>query len=159
MNKIFISVFCIGYLPYAPGTFGSLAGIIVGLILEKIGGFPFLITSIPIIFFLGWGASYLYIHKKKCDHDPQEIVIDELLGQLVSYTPFSFFIWWFDDKSHNPALYNWLIAFVLFRVFDIWKPWPISWADKKESALGVMLDDLFAGITSASLICGFLLIL
>lgn len=68
-------------------------------------------------------------------HDPAGIVWDEIVGYLVTMIA-------------APAGWKWIIiGFILFRIFDIWKPWPVNWADKKlEGGLGIMLDDVIAGI-------------
>ena len=159
MNKILVSVFFIGFLPFAPGTFGSLAGLILGLLLQVSGGFPLFITSTLLIFLIGWYSSINYILTKKNQHDPQEIVIDEVVGQLLSCTPISFYIWVSNSESVYSTFYNWLIAFILFRAFDIFKPWPVNWADKINSGLGVMLDDIVAGVYSALLLCAIILLI
>ena len=159
MNKIIVSGFYVGFLPLAPGTFGSLLAILIGLGIELSGGFLFLLTTIIFLFFLGWKASYQYILKNPNRHDPQEIVIDEVVGQLVAYAPISFCAWFLNLEGINSTVVDWLIAFVLFRAFDIFKPWPINWADKMDSAFGVMLDDLLAGLFSAIIITGLILTL
>ncbi len=157
MHKAVVSVAYIGFLPYAPGTFGSLAGVILGLVIQMLGGLPLLLISIFIIFIVGWYSSHCYILAKKVPKDPQEIVIDEVSGQLLSYLPISIYLWWFNYDSFHSTLFDWSLAFILFRFFDILKPWPISWADNIDTALGVMLDDLIAGFYSAILIGGIIL--
>ena len=158
MNKFFVSVCYIGLLPFAPGTFGSLAGVVLGLTIEFWLGFPALLIAAVTLFLFGWIGTQNYISKNKKKHDPQEIVIDEVVGQLVSFLPISFYIWYNNSDELNSGFYNWLLAFLLFRLFDIYKPWPVSWADKLTSSLGVMLDDLLAGFCSALFIFGFILI-
>ena len=152
MNKIFVSVLYIGFLPIAPGTFGSLFGVILGITIQTIGGFPLLIVSILSLFVIGWNSANNYIKKNTIDLDPPEIVIDAVVGQLMSYLPISLFIWFFNQESFHSTFLDWFIAFILFRVFDILKPWPINWADKIDSGLGIMLDDLIAGFYTAILI-------
>ena len=95
MNKIFVTVFYIGLLPRAPGSFGSLAGVIIGLCLQMLGGFFLLIFAITTMFLLGWVFTTRYISKTPTVHDPQEIVIDGVVGQLVSYLPISLYIFFF----------------------------------------------------------------
>jgi phosphatidylglycerophosphatase A len=82
------------------------------------------------------------------DHDPSEIVIDELVGQWIALMPLSFAAWNSDIPIHV-MWPGWIAAFALFRLFDIWKPWIIGWADKRGDALGVMLDDVIAGVFAA----------
>ena len=152
-------MFYIGFLPFAPGTFGSLAGIVLFLLIQTLGGFPLLIFSIILIFVTGCISSHYYILENNHEHDPQEIVIDEVVGQLVSCIPISFNIWWFNSNGFSIFSFDWIIAFAIFRVFDIWKPWPINIADRIKSAFGVMLDDLIAGAYSAIVIYGLILAL
>ena len=82
------------------------------------------------------------------DHDPSEIVIDEVVGQWIALLPLSIASWrmGMDITVMWPG---WIAAFALFRLFDIWKPWIIGFADRRGDALGVMLDDVFAGIFAA----------
>lgn len=157
MHKIFVTVFYIGFSPIAPGTFGSLAGVLLGWLIQNVGGLPLLIGFILIFFIVGWYSSHKYMLTKIDEKDPQEIVIDEVTGQLLSYLPISFYLWWFNLENYYSTLLDWSIAFIIFRLFDILKPWPINWVDQMDSALGVMLDDLFAGLYSAILICGIIL--
>jgi phosphatidylglycerophosphatase A len=84
----------------------------------------------------------------QADHDPSEVVIDEALGQWIALLPV---IWGAAQAGVQPAALwpGWIAAFLLFRVFDIWKPGPVGWADRKEGALGVMLDDVIAGLLAA----------
>ena len=82
------------------------------------------------------------------DHDPSEIVIDEVTGQFIALLPLSYASWMhgIDILAMWPG---WIAAFALFRLFDITKPGPIGWADRRGDALGVMLDDVIAGIFAA----------
>jgi phosphatidylglycerophosphatase A len=82
------------------------------------------------------------------NHDPSEIVIDEVAGQWLAIWAISYPAW-----SHDIAISalwpGWVAAFALFRLFDIWKPGPVGWADRKTGPMGVMLDDVIAGILAA----------
>ena len=101
-----------------------------------------------LVFLLGWWATVAET-KGKEDHDPGEIVIDEVAGQWIALWPLSLGLWMI---SADPAVFpypGWFGGFVLFRLFDILKPWPVSWADRQPTALGVMLDDVLAGILAA----------
>ena len=146
MVKLIVTLFYLGFSPYAPGTIGSLAAILMGYWIQLTGGFPLLMCCVIVFFFLGWALTSQYISQHKECHDPQEIIIDEVVGQWVSYLPVSLYLWSYEVTSFSLVFYSWLIVLILFRVFDIWKPWPVSWADKKNTSLGVMLDDLLAGI-------------
>ncbi len=127
------TVLKIGYLPIAPGTWGSLAATVTWfIIIESISTITFTIV-IVIIFILGVYTSSItegYLTKK----DPSIIVIDEWVGQWIALL--------FLPKS----LMWGLVAFALFRLFDIWKPYPIKTLDKIPSGWGIMLDDVLAGV-------------
>ena len=84
--------------------------------------------------------------------DPSEFVIDEVAGQWIALLPASAGFWHAGLDPWNFPWPAWVGAFVLFRLFDIWKPGPVGWADRIEGPVGVMLDDIFAGI-----IAGFFL--
>ena len=135
-NTIFVSVFGIGFIPIASGTFGSLAGLLIGYILYLIN-FNLFFIIIPLLFILGIIASNTY-QKQTGEKDSSIIVIDEVVGQLIAMIL----------VVDNLTLV--LCSFIIFRIFDIFKPWPASYADKKmDGGLGVMLDDVFAGIYAA----------
>ena len=136
LNTMFVSVFGIGFIPFASGTFGSLAGLIIGYALNLINYNLFFII-IPMLFILGVIASNTY-QKQTGEKDSSVIVIDEVVGQLIAMM----FV------MDNYVLV--FISFIIFRLFDIYKPWPASYADKKMTGgFGVMLDDVFAGIYTA----------
>ena len=138
-STIFVSVFGIGFIPIASGTFGSLAGLLIGYILYLIN-FNLFFIIIPLLFIFGVIASNIY-QKQTGEKDSSVIVIDEVVGQLIAM------IFVVDN------LILVLCSFIIFRIFDIFKPWPASYADKKmDGGLGVMLDDVFAGIYAAILI-------
>ena len=149
MIKLIVTVFYVGFSPYAPGTIGSIVAILIGYWIQFIGGFPLLMSCVITFFFAGWAFTDRYISQTKASHDPQEIVIDEVVGQWISYLPISFYIWKYELTILSFDWFNWVTALILFRIFDIWKPWPVIWADKKNNSLGVMLDDVLAGIYAA----------
>ena len=123
----------LGLAPKAPGTFGTILGLPLYWLFSGLSWPWYLLASLSI-FLVGWWAS----QKAEIDlgrHDAPEVVIDEVAGYLVTMilVPIS--------------LSAMALGFVFFRFFDILKPWPVSWADKKvPGALGVMLDDILAGI-------------
>ncbi|MBT4108499.1 MAG: phosphatidylglycerophosphatase A [Pelagibacterales bacterium] len=136
LNTMFVSVFGIGFIPFASGTFGSLAGLIIGYVLNLIN-YNLLFIIIPMLFILGVIASNTY-QKQTGEKDSSVIVIDEVVGQLIAM------MFVMDDFVLV------FISFIIFRLFDIYKPWPASYADKKMTGgFGVMLDDVFAGIYTA----------
>ncbi len=125
--------FGVGFSPWAPGTFGSLASLPFAFLIMETSGLFGIAIAAAVIFVIGAYAvdNYVLQTGKK---DPGEAVIDEVAGQFLPLlvAPYS--------------IEGWIIAFILFRVFDIWKPWPCNWIDQKLSGgLGVMLDDVAAG--------------
>ncbi|SVD20598.1 uncharacterized protein METZ01_LOCUS373452 [marine metagenome] len=135
--------FGIGLLPIAPGTYGSILGMVLFLILAHLYlPLSWLILFIFILYFISYFAvqSALKIIKKP---DPGEIVIDEVLGMMLVMIV----------VPQDP---KWaLLAFILFRTFDIFKPWPINKVDRKlKNALGVILDDFLAAVYSGIIIVG-----
>lgn len=142
----------VGLIPVAPGTFGSLAALPAAWILHGLGGFPLLLIVTVGLFPLGvWATAKVTAGG---DPDPSEVVIDEVVGQWIALFPLSAGLW---VAGAEPWLFpwpGWVGAFLLFRLFDIWKPGPVGWADRKHSPLGVMLDDVIAGGLAAFLIVG-----
>jgi len=148
MSHLIATFFYVGRLPWAPGTFGSLAALPFAYLLHRYAGFPLFALATLVVFFLGWWATFEDT-KGKENHDPGEIVIDEVAGQWIALWPLSFGLW---HAGVDPAIFpypGWIAGFVLFRLFDILKPWPVSWADRKDTAFGVMFDDVLAGIMAA----------
>ena len=141
------TVFGVGHLRPGPGTWGSLVALPAAWALHMLGGFALLAAATVIVFFLGWWVTQIATRGSE-DHDPSEIVIDEVAGQWVALWAVSW-----PATQHGldiTALWpGWVAAFVLFRVFDITKWGPVGWADRHGTALGVMLDDVIAGILAA----------
>jgi phosphatidylglycerophosphatase A len=129
-----------GLLPKAPGTWGSLAALPFAWILVTLGGWQSLAMATLIVFLVGWWAAARVVAKMTID-DPGFIVIDEVAGQ------------WLVLLLAPPDLLHYLAGFALFRLFDITKPWPVGWADRHiKGGLGVMFDDLLAGLYSLTLL-------
>ncbi len=139
--------FYVGYMRPFSGTWGSAAALPVGYGLHLLGG-PYLVAFGAVLaFFIGWWATSVMIEGQE-DHDPSEVVLDEVAGQWIAILPVLI------GASHAGvdalALWpGWLVAFFGFRFFDILKPGPIGTADARGDALGVMLDDILAGIAAA----------
>lgn len=132
----------VGLLRPAPGTWGSLAGLIAGVLLHMIGGFWLLLLATFAVTALGYWAVLQEVGDSA--DDPSEIVIDEVAGQWVALWPVSFGAWMMG--ANIMALYPGLIAaFLAFRAFDILKPGPVGWADRQHGAFGIMADDVIAG--------------
>jgi len=141
------TVFGVGYLRPAPGTWGSLVALPLGWGLHVLGGFSLLVTATAAIFIIGiWATREMTAGAD--NHDPSEIVIDEVAGQLIALLPLSFSATslGLDITILWPG---WISAFVLFRLFDITKPGLVGWADRRDDPLGVMLDDVIAGVFAA----------
>ncbi len=145
----FIATFgFIGLLPVAAGTFGSLAALPTGYLLHLAGGFPALALATLLAYGLGFWATRVETFESH-DLDPSHIVIDEVVGQWIALMPLSAGLWF---AGAPPQLFpwpGWVFAFLLFRLFDIWKPGPIGWAARRRGPTGVMLDDVFAGLAAA----------
>lgn len=147
LSHLICTFFYVGHLRPAPGTWGSLAALPVAWGLHLAGGPALLALGIALAFTLGTWATRRET-KDKGDHDPSEIVIDEVAGQWLALLPVSI------GATHAGANLTSLwpgvvFAFLAFRFFDILKPGPIGWADRRHDALGVMLDDILAGIAAA----------
>jgi len=126
------SWFCVGLMPIAPGTFGTLAAIPVVFVTHYFGTF-FGALFILILVALAFWASDLG-RKRLGKNDPSEVVIDEVVGFLV--TMFLLPLSWLSLT----------LGFILFRIFDIIKPFPIRRLEKIKGGFGIVLDDLLAGI-------------
>ncbi len=148
MSKIIATVFGIGLIPFAPGTWGSLAAIPMAYGLHYLGGFPALLVATIALYFIGlWATTEMT--KGSDNHDPSEIVIDEVVGQWTALLAVSGGLWSAGVPGYIFPYPGWVSAFLLFRLFDIWKPWLVGWADRKSTPTGVMLDDVIAGIFAA----------
>ena len=139
------TLYCIGKISPIPGTLGSLIGMIFGIFLLYYSSLLMFLLFLILLFIISYISISLYTgDPRKSGHDPAEVIIDEFLGQLVSMVP----IFTLTQGIKSLLIYG-LISFILFRFFDIVKPWPISYFDKMKNPLGVILDDIVAGITSA----------
>lgn len=147
MSRIIATFFYVGYLRPAPGTWGSLAALPFAWIIIQFTGFTGLIFSTVIVFALGLWATKAETAGQD-NHDPSEIVIDEVAGQWVALFPVAYgaSMMGIDVLALWPG---WIAAFALFRLFDISKPWLVGWADRRDDAMGVMLDDIIAGVFAA----------
>lgn len=133
-----------GMMRPAPGTWGSLLGLVAGYFMLKSG--------VDQIEMAAWVIGVTILSTKLIGsieaitgiHDAPEIVIDEVAGQWLALLPLV-------GMTGSPILFG--LAFLLFRFFDILKPWPIGWLDRHvEGGFGVMVDDLVAGIMAAIVI-------
>ncbi|GAA3877129.1 phosphatidylglycerophosphatase A [Celeribacter arenosi] len=138
----------VGYLKPAPGTWGSAASVPLLWALHQTGGTLLVCAGIVVAFVVGLWSIQEWTRGDE-DPDHAEIVIDELVGQWIALLPVSVgaTIMGVDSSVLWPG---WIAGFVLFRLFDIWKPLWIGKADKRGDAMGVMLDDVLAGIAAAA---------
>ncbi|MDF3413689.1 phosphatidylglycerophosphatase A [Sulfitobacter sp. M57] len=141
------TVMGVGHIRPAPGTWGSLVALPWAWLLHVIGGLPLLALAIVVGFFKGWWAT-ARMTAGQDDHDPSEIVVDEVVGQWIALLPLSYAAWSM-EISILAMWPGWIAAFALFRLFDITKLGPVGWADRMNTPLGVMLDDVIAGIFAA----------
>ena len=145
MTRWVTTVFGLGHLRPAPGTWASAAAIGAAVGLHYLGGFPLLMLATVAATGLGFWACTRALAGRPQD-DPAEIVIDEVAGQWLAFA-FPAAAFW--ARGEPPAVLPWpawVGAFLLFRLFDIWKPWLVGRADARGGALAVMLDDLWAGV-------------
>ena len=131
----------------APGTWGSVAGMILAFILlNTIDLFTFCLILL-FTTLVGFWATKHYIQHNSEKSDPSEVVIDEVIGQWIAVLPIGFTLK-VNEFSNKELWLVWLWAFVSFRFFDIIKLGLVGWADNLGGALGVLLDDILAGIAA-----------
>ena len=146
-SHIFATLFGVGLLPFAPGTWGSLFGLILFFYTNiylsiNVQFFYLLLLAIILVAIL-----VCYFATKELgdnEKDQKSIVIDELAGVWIAFIPVSGIVMMQDFLTYS------ILAFLAFRVFDIWKPYPIGFIDKKiKNHIGIVLDDLVAGLYAA----------
>lgn len=137
----------VGYMRPASGTWGSLAALPLAWLVYLVGGVWLVVILGAALFAAGvWATAEMT--RGSDNHDPSEVVMDEVVGQWIALLPVLI------GAAHvgAPALVlwpGWVVAFLAFRLFDIWKPGPVGWADRRNDPLGVMLDDVIAGVFAA----------
>ena len=145
--KAFVSVFGIGYIRIAPGTFGSLFAILVWYISINYLNIYFFYIIIIIVFICSFKVINIYLRNENKD-DPSEVVVDEFIGQSL---PLIFLL------QFN--VFEVLLAFSSFRLFDIFKIYPVNKVENIKGANGVIMDDVVAGIYSLIIIMIYKIIL
>ena len=139
----------IGKIKYAPGTFASLASCLLFLLLITFFDFIFIFFITLIIFLYSFMAINNSFDEFRSD-DPQEIVVDEVAGQLLSLLAIPIY----ETLYPLPIIYYCITSFILFRLFDVLKPYPVNYVDNNiKGALGIMLDDVLAAIYSIIVLC------
>ena len=128
----------VGFAPIAPGTVGSLAALVLGV--WAMHGPAWLL---PVLAIAATAAGMVAIPLAVTDRqaDPGWVVIDEVAGQWIALLALG---------AITPL--GVLAAFALFRLFDIWKPGPVGWADRQDGAIGIMMDDVIAGAMAAAVL-------
>ena len=147
MRSLILSFGGVGYLRPAPGTWGSLAALPVAWVIWVLGGATALAVAAGVFYAIGLFAVRAEIEEGD-DNDPSWVVIDEVVGQWIALLPVAAGA----TNSGVDVLRLWpgiVAAFLLFRIFDIWKPWLVGRADARGDAVGVMRDDVWAGLFAA----------
>jgi|TARA_B100000586_G_scaffold106344_1_gene76233 phosphatidylglycerophosphatase A len=146
INFLFVTLFGIGKIKKIPGSFASLATILFLFFLFHILNIStnIVLYSIIIIFFISLYAVNIFI-KDLTNKDPKEVVIDEFIGQSI---PICLYEVAHDmPKDSDQVLKFYFIMFILFRIFDIVKPFPVNYYDKNfKNSFGVIMDDVCAGL-------------
>lgn len=146
MEKLIATAFGLGYLRPAAGTIASAVAILIGIAVHEAGAG----WAMPLLAALAMLAGFWAVPRMIAgltEKDPSEIVIDEFAGQWIALS-FTALPLWSRDISMLAAWPAYVAPFLLFRLFDIWKPWVIGRADRRGDATGVMLDDILAGLAA-----------
>jgi phosphatidylglycerophosphatase A len=153
-NTLFVTMFGLGKIPKIPGTFGSLATVIILYIFFHILNLSSIIILIFIIIVFIYSFSAISAYTKDNENkDPKEVIIDEFIGQSIPI--YLYEISHGTEKLPNDAIIFYGVCFILFRFFDIAKPFPVNFFDKNfKNSFGVIMDDVCAGFyVVLSLIC------
>ena len=157
-NSLFVTMFGLGKIKLFPGTFGSLVTVLfLYFLFHTLSISSNVVLAILIIMFIySFPAISNYIQDKETK-DPKEVIIDEFIGQSIPI--YLYEISHGTEKSPDEAIIFYGIFFVLFRYFDIMKPFPVSFFDKNfKNSFGVIMDDVCAGLyVTLSLICFMLM--
>lgn len=131
-----------GLLPWAPGSWGSLGAVPLAVLVHYYGGGPGLVFVALVLFLIGLWTADIYTRRTR-ERDPGAIVIDEVAGQILVL-------------SVVPPDWGWYLAgFVLFRIMDVLKPWPVSWMERRfDGGFGVMVDDIGAALYAMAVLYG-----
>ena len=134
--RVLATWFGCGYAPKGPGTVGSLGALLVAWPLRHQPSWFFALLALILLAPAIWsaGSTALLVGRK----DPQIVVIDEVVGQWIALA---------GALRYAPGA--WIVAFLLFRTFDIWKPWPVRQLERLPGGTGIVMDDVLAGVYAA----------
>ena len=165
--RIFLTCCFIGMLNPCPGTLGSFVGIVLSyFVYNSIGSYTFYTLLLLCVFLAVGVLSDSFYSKTIKITDPKEVILDEIIGQIFSINLLYYFAYWAECyiSIHNIPLFvikgyllnsfdtklPYVVNFIFFRIFDIAKPYPINYIDKKfKGGIGIMLDDIVAGFFAA----------
>jgi phosphatidylglycerophosphatase A len=146
MSRAIATFFGAGYLRPASGTWASAITVALAVGAYQAGWALAVPVAFAVAVVLGFWAVPRYLRATGGD-DPSEVVIDEVAGQLLALCFTVLPLWWHGIEDILLAAWpGWVVPFLLFRLFDIWKPWLVGRADRTGGTIGVMLDDLWAGL-------------
>ncbi len=134
--KCYVSVFGLGFIRFAPGTIGSLFAILIWYIFNSFLNILYFYLLFALIFITIFKITKIYLSQTD-SKDPSEVIIDEFIGQSI---PLLFI--------YELNIFELIVAFSTFRLFDIFKIYPVNKAEKIKGEFGVILDDIIAGIYS-----------
>ena len=157
-NSLFVTMFGLGKIKFAPGTFGSLVTtIILFYLFHSINiSSNIILIGLIVIFIYSFYAIFTHTENSK-NKDPGEIVIDELLGQSLPI--YLYEISHGTNKESGEAIAYYILFFLLFRYFDIMKPFPVNFFDKNfKNSFGVIMDDICAGLYVVLTVICFMLV-
>jgi len=129
----------VGYLPLAPGTFGSLVGVGIFWLLVRVNPLVIIVAILAVTFAGIWAGSR--VEQVSGRKDPGKVVVDEVAGQMIALFPLTLFGRWSTGAV--------ILSFILFRFFDIVKPYPANRLQDLDGGMGIMFDDLVAGVYGA----------
>jgi len=129
----------VGYLPLAPGTFGSLVGVGIFWLLVRANPLVIIVAILAVSFVGIWAGSR--VEQVSGRKDPGKVVVDEVAGQMIALFPLTLFARWSTGTV--------ILSFILFRFFDIVKPYPANRLQDLDGGMGIMFDDLVAGVYGA----------
>lgn len=137
LARLIATWFYCGYFPKAPGTAGSLGALVVAWPIAAYTGWNFAYLAMMSLLPAIWAAGR--VATDTGSKDPQIVVVDEVVGQWIALAAVPSLVRW----------EWWLAAFILFRLFDMWKPWPVRPLERIPGGAGIVLDDVGAGIYAA----------